>query len=66
MGLRDKAENKTQDLKGKGKEAVGKVTDDESLERQGKTDQVKAAGKDAGEKVKDAARKVKDAVTDNG
>jgi uncharacterized protein YjbJ (UPF0337 family) len=43
-----------QDLQGKAKEAVGKVTGDESLERQGKTDQAKSDLKKAGEKVKDA------------
>jgi uncharacterized protein YjbJ (UPF0337 family) len=42
------------DVRGKAKEAVGKVTDDESLERQGKTDQVKADLKDAAQSVKDA------------
>lgn len=42
------------DVRGKAKEAAGKVTDDESLERQGKTDQVKADLKDAAESVKDA------------
>lgn len=42
------------DIRGKAKEAAGKVTDDESLERQGKTDQVKADLKDAAESVKDA------------
>ena len=63
MGLRDKAENQAQDVKGKGKETLGKLIDDEELEREGKTDQAKAAGKDAAEKVKDAAGKVKDAIT---
>lgn len=43
-----------EDLKGKAKEALGKVTGDESLERQGKTDQAKSDIKEAGEKVKDA------------
>ena len=63
MGTEDKASNKAQDLKGKAKEAVGKFTDDEDLERKGRTDQAKAAGKDAAEKVKDAARNVKKSVT---
>jgi uncharacterized protein YjbJ (UPF0337 family) len=56
--------NKGQDLKGKGKEAVGKVTGDKDLERKGKADQVKSAAKDAGEKVKDTVSKAKDALTD--
>ncbi len=44
----------TQDVQGKAKEAAGKLTGDESLERQGKTDQAKSDLKKAGEKVKDA------------
>lgn len=54
MGLSDKLDNAVDDAKGKAKEAVGKSTDDEALERQGKTDQAKSDLKDAGEKVKDA------------
>ena len=54
MGLDDKLSNAAEDAKGKAKEAVGKGTDDEELERQGKTDQAKSDLKDAGEKVKDA------------
>ena len=54
MGADDKLENKGQDLGGKAKEAAGKLTDDESLEAEGKGDQSKADIKDAGEKVKDA------------
>jgi len=61
MGLGDKIENKADDLKGKGKEAAGAVTDDNDLRAEGKTDQSKASFKDAGEKVKDAAEDVKDA-----
>ena len=63
MGTRDKASNKLQDVKGKVKEAVGKATGDDDLERKGKTDQVKASVKDVGEKVKDAASEIKDEVT---
>jgi uncharacterized protein YjbJ (UPF0337 family) len=49
------AENeKTEDLRGKAKEAVGAVTNDEELERQGKVDQAKSDLKEAGDKVKDA------------
>jgi uncharacterized protein YjbJ (UPF0337 family) len=63
MGTQDKASNKLQDVKGKVKETVGKVTGDEDLENEGKADQVKASVKDVGEKVKDAASEIKDAVT---
>jgi uncharacterized protein YjbJ (UPF0337 family) len=63
MGTKDKASNKTQDLKGKVKESVGSATGNEDLRRKGKTDQTKSALKDSGEKVKDAASHVKGAVT---
>ena len=65
MGTKDKASNKAQDLKGKGKEAVGSATGNEDLRTEGKTDQAKSSLKDAGEKVKDAGSKVKDAVKGN-
>jgi uncharacterized protein YjbJ (UPF0337 family) len=53
MGLDDKIENKAEQLKGEGKEAVGKVTDDPELEAEGHADQVKANLKQVGEKIKD-------------
>jgi uncharacterized protein YjbJ (UPF0337 family) len=49
----DKAKNKVEDVVGKAKEAVGKVTGDHDTEAEGKTDQAKSSIKDAGEKVKD-------------
>jgi uncharacterized protein YjbJ (UPF0337 family) len=54
MGLDDKMDNKSEELGGKVKEGVGKATDDEYLEAEGKGDQVKANLKQAGENVKDA------------
>jgi uncharacterized protein YjbJ (UPF0337 family) len=56
MGLDDKVRNESEEWAGKVKEGAGKVTDDESLEAEGKGDQVKANVKQAGEKVKDAFR----------
>jgi uncharacterized protein YjbJ (UPF0337 family) len=53
----DKAKNKAQELGGKAKEAVGKVTGDKSTENKGKDDQTKSNLKGAGEKVKDAFKK---------
>jgi uncharacterized protein YjbJ (UPF0337 family) len=53
MSVDDKAENKAEELKGKGKEAVGRATDDEQLEAEGQTDQAKGNIKQAGEKIKD-------------
>lgn len=54
MGADDKAENKGENLGGKIKEGLGKVTGNESLEAEGQRDQSKANLKDAGENVKDA------------
>ena len=57
MSGTDKANNKIEDLGGKAKEAVGKVTGDKSTENEGKGDQAKSSLKDAGEKVKDVFKK---------
>jgi uncharacterized protein YjbJ (UPF0337 family) len=54
MGTGDKASNKIDDLGGKAKEGLGKVTGDKDTENEGKVDQAKASLKDAGEKIKDA------------
>ena len=56
MGLDDKIENAAQDLAGKGKEAVGKATDNERLEAEGDMDQAEAKVKKAGEDIKDTFR----------
>jgi uncharacterized protein YjbJ (UPF0337 family) len=53
----DKAKNKAEELRGKAKEAVGKVTGDKSTENEGKGEQMKSNLKDAGEQVKDAFKK---------
>ena len=58
MATDDKLRNQGQDLKGKAKESIGRATDDEELEAQGRTDQAKSSLKDAGEKVKDAIKDV--------
>jgi uncharacterized protein YjbJ (UPF0337 family) len=47
------------DAKGRAKEAVGDLTDDKDLKREGKTDRAGGKAKDAVDKVTD---KVKDAV----
>ena len=54
MGAEDKARNKIDEIGGKVKEAIGKVTGDKSTENEGKGDQVESNLKDAGEKIKDA------------
>lgn len=59
MSTSDKAENKAEEIKGKAKETTGRAVGNESLEAEGVTDQTKANVKQAGEKVKDAARDLK-------
>ena len=54
MGAEDKVSNKIDDIGGKAKEALGKVTGDRDTENEGKVDQAKSSLKDAGEKIKDA------------
>jgi len=53
MGFDDKIENKAELLKGQGKEAVGRATDDEELMAEGQMEQAKGSIKQAGEKIKD-------------
>ena len=57
VGADDKASNKIDDLGGKAKEGLGKLTGDKSTENEGKVDQAKSSLKDAGEKIKDAFKK---------
>ena len=57
MGFEDKLENKKDEIKGATKEHVGEATDNEQMEREGKTDQSVSNLKQAGEKVKDAFKK---------
>jgi uncharacterized protein YjbJ (UPF0337 family) len=54
MGIDDKADNKAEELKGKGKATIGDATDDKDLEAKGRAEQAKGSLKQAGEKVKDA------------
>jgi uncharacterized protein YjbJ (UPF0337 family) len=53
VGADDKASNKIDELGGKAKEGLGKLTGDKSTENEGKLDQAKSNVKDAAEKVKD-------------
>lgn len=57
MSARNKAKDKAQAAKGKLKKGTGKAIDDPVLEGEGKADQAKGNLKQAGEKVKDAAKK---------
>jgi uncharacterized protein YjbJ (UPF0337 family) len=53
MAFDDKVDNKSEELGGKVKEGVGKATDDEQLEAEGKVDQKSSKLKQAGENIKD-------------
>ncbi len=54
MGIDDKIENTSDKAAGKVKEGVGRATDDERLEAEGRADQ-------SGSKLKQAVENVKDA-----
>jgi uncharacterized protein YjbJ (UPF0337 family) len=54
MGIDDKADNKAEELKGKGKKKIGRATDDKDLQAKGRAQEAKGSLKQAGEKVKDA------------
>jgi uncharacterized protein YjbJ (UPF0337 family) len=56
MSATDKVKDKAQVAKGKVKEATGRATNNESLEAEGAGDKVAGNVKQAGEKLKDAAR----------
>ena len=60
----DKAKGSMEHTKGKAKEAAGKLTDNERLEREGREDQVKGDARKAMGHVKDAGEKIKDGVED--
>ncbi|MBW3603684.1 MAG: CsbD family protein [Actinobacteria bacterium] len=58
--MADQHDHKSEEMKGRTKEAAGSLTGDEDLKREGKVDQKSATVKD---KVSDAADRVKDALT---
>ena len=55
-------DGRTDEAKGRLKEAAGALTDDGDLRREGQADQTKGKLKQAGEKLGDAVDDVKDAV----
>ncbi|MFW0111415.1 CsbD family protein [Rothia sp. CCM 9417] len=59
MAAEEKFENGLDNLAGKAKEAGGKLTGNDHLEAEGKTDQVKAQAQD---KVEDAKQAVSDGI----
>ncbi len=54
----------TDDLKGRAKEAVGDLTDNNDLKREGKTDRASGKVKDAIDNVEDKAKGLVDDVKD--
>ncbi|MEV6963236.1 CsbD family protein [Streptomyces sp. NPDC051207] len=56
MARDKKNKAKMDQLKGKGKEAVGRATGNERLEAEGRADQVKGDARQAKEKAKDTFR----------
>ena len=57
MSDSDKTENTVDKLAGKAKEGLGRATDDERLEAEGRGQQSTADLKQAGEKIKDAFKR---------
>lgn len=64
MSAGDDIKNNAEKLVGKAKEGLGKLTDNEKLEAEGKAEQAKASAKQDGENVKDAAQKTGENVRD--
>ena len=62
MSIGDKAKHKAEQAGGQAKETTGRATGDRDLEAEGKADQSTAHAKQAGEKVKDAAKEGKDGL----
>ncbi|WP_034262029.1 CsbD family protein [Actinospica robiniae] len=56
MSTMDKAKNAAEKAKGKVKEYAGQAKGDKRMETEGKGDQAKGGVKQAGEKMKDAAK----------
>jgi len=53
-----------EDLKGRAKEALGDVTDDQDMKDEGKVDRAGASVKEAGDKAKDKLHDAVDSVKD--
>jgi uncharacterized protein YjbJ (UPF0337 family) len=60
MSLIDKIKNKLQMSKGRGKEGLGRATDDPYLKSEGRGDRAAGGAKQAGERIKDAGKNIRD------
>ncbi|SEG82543.1 CsbD-like [Actinacidiphila yanglinensis] len=58
MSADDKTQAKVEQVKGKVKETAGHAVGNERLETEGRAEQAKGDAREAGEKVKDAAKDV--------
>jgi uncharacterized protein YjbJ (UPF0337 family) len=69
MGTFDKIKDKAEQMLGKGKETVGRETDNEDLEAAGKRDQLSGEVKETGHDLRDkgaaAVKDVKDSLRDD-
>jgi uncharacterized protein YjbJ (UPF0337 family) len=54
----------TDDIKGRAKQAIGDLTDDKDLKREGKVDRASGKAKDVVDDVKDKAESVIDKATE--
>lgn len=61
MSTTDKIKHALEDVEGKAKEALGRMSGDHKTEAEGRGEQAKADLKGAADKAKDAADKAKDA-----
>jgi uncharacterized protein YjbJ (UPF0337 family) len=59
---RDRAEGSFDEVKGKGKQAWGDLTDNERMKGEGQIDEMQGKGKQAVGDIKDAAGDVKDTL----
>ena len=57
MGWKDKMKNKADEAKGAAKEHIGKATDNEQMENEGKTEKGVSNLKQTGEKIKEVFKK---------
>ncbi|SDX24386.1 CsbD-like [Arthrobacter sp. yr096] len=62
MGLGDKIKNAAEEAVGKVKEKAGETSGNPDLQAEGQAEQSAANLKQAGEKVKDAAKDIKDSL----
>lgn len=65
MGIGNKADNNAEKFGGKAKEFIGEKTGDREMQTEGQADQASAGIKQAGERVKDAAKDIKEGLTGN-